>query len=85
MDISFSTSRKIDGIGSGKRWQSNVAAVWGQMAAGGGHARLSEVMSALGVPVMTKKSFMATESAVNKCWWESLENSIENLQRKKRK
>ena len=75
-EIAFSTSHKINGIGSGKRWESNVAAVWGQMATGGGHAHLSEAMSVLGVPVMTKKAFMATESAVNKCWLESLEESM---------
>ena len=71
-DIAFSTSHKIGGVGNGKRWESNLAAVWGQMASGGGHARLKEVMSVLGVPVMTKRSFIVTESAVNKCWWESL-------------
>ena len=75
-DIAFSTSHKIGGVGSGKRWESNLAAVWGQMASGGGHARLKEVMSVLGVPVMTKRSFIVTESAVNKCWWESLKESM---------
>ena len=32
--------------------------VWGQMVTGGGHAHLMTVM---GVPVMTKEAFIATE------------------------
>ena len=30
-----------------------MAAVWGQMSTGGGHAHLREAMSVLGVPTMT--------------------------------
>ncbi len=33
----------------------------GQMVVGGGHSHLEEAMSVLGVPVMTKKSFINTE------------------------
>ena len=44
-----------------------MAAVWGQMSTGGGHAHLKETMSVLGVPTMTKKAFVATESAIDKC------------------
>ena len=40
--------------------------MWGQMSTGGGHAPLSETISVLGIPVMTKKSFMATERAMGK-------------------
>ena len=76
MEIAFSTSHKVEGVGSGKRWESNVAAVWGQMSTGGGHAHLKETMSVLGVPTMTKKAFVATESAIDKCWWQSLEESM---------
>ena len=72
-------------MGSGKRWESNVAAVWGQMATGGGHARLNEVMSLLGVPVMTKKMFIATERAVSKCWWESHEDSMKQAAKEEKK
>jgi len=55
MEIAFSTSQKVEGVGSGKRWECNVAAVWGQMSTGGGHAHLKETMSTLGVPTLTKK------------------------------
>ena len=33
-------------------------------------------MSTLGVPTLTKKAFVATESAIDKCWWQSLEESM---------
>ena len=75
-DISFTTSQKIGGVGNRMRWEANVAGVWGQMATGGGHARLEEVMAMLGVPVMSKKSFVATESVLDKAWWSSLDESM---------
>ena len=37
-------------------WECNLAAVWGQLATGGGLAPLRESMSVLGVPVMTKNN-----------------------------
>ena len=46
------------------------------MATGGGFSPLQESMSILCVPVMTKKSFMATEQALGKWWWEVLEESM---------
>lgn len=46
------------------------------MATGGDHARLKEVMSVQGVSVMTKQTFIATESAIDQCWWQSLEESM---------
>ena len=33
-------------------------------------------MSVLGMPVMTKKSFVATEKALDRSWWELLEESM---------
>ena len=39
-------------------------------------AHLKETMSTLGVPTLTKKAFVATESAIDKCWWQSLEESM---------
>ena len=76
LEIAFPTSSKVNGVGSGQRWESNLAAVWGQMSTGGGHAPLTESMSLLGVPVMTKKSFMATERAIGHTWWCALEESM---------
>ena len=34
------------------------------------------MMSVLGMPVMTKKSFMATEKALDRSWREFLEESM---------
>ena len=60
-NISFATSSKVDILSNGKYWTCNVAAVWGQMATGGGFNHLEEPMSILGVPVMSKQSFITTE------------------------
>ena len=54
----------------------NLAAVWGQMSTGGGYAPLQEQMSVLGVPVMTKRSFMKTEKVLGGWWSECLEKSM---------
>ena len=49
------------GGGGDQWWECNLAAVWGQMSTGGDQGPLAEMTSVLGVPVMTKRSFMATE------------------------
>lgn len=46
-----------------------MAAVWDQLATGGGHAPLQESMSVLGILVMTKKTFSLTEREISE-WWE---------------
>lgn len=76
-EITFPTSSKVSGQGGAKRWECNLAAVWGQMSTGGGFATLRESMSALGVPVMTKKSFIETERTLGSWWWKALEESME--------
>ena len=76
LKFAFPTSPKVGGVGKGKHWECNLAAVWGQMSTGGGHAKLAETMSVLGVPVMTKKSFVATEKAVGRVWRNALEESM---------
>ena len=84
-EIEFPTSSKVNCKGSQQRWECNLAAVWGQMATGGGFSPLQESMSILGVPVMTKKSFMATERALGKWWWEVLEDSIKSAGQEERR
>ena len=74
--ISLETSPKVKGPKQYRRWECNLAAVWGQMVIGGGHSHLEESMSVLGVPVMTKKSLINTERDIG-CWWkEMLEKSM---------
>ena len=46
------------------------------MSTGGGHAPLAETVSVLGVPVLTKKSFMATRRLLVSHGGESLEESM---------
>ena len=79
MEVVFPTSSKVTdlgGGGGGQRWECNLAAVWGQMSTGGGHAPLAETVSVLGVPVLTKKSFMATRRLLVSHGGESLEESM---------
>ena len=59
--IRLETSHKVRGPNGYKRWECNLAAVWGQMATGGGHNHLQESMSVFGVPVMSKVSFVQRE------------------------
>ena len=56
--ITLETAKKVKGPRGYRRWECNLAAVWGQMATGGGHTQLQETMSTLGVPVMTKRNFV---------------------------
>ena len=42
------------------QWERNLAAVRSEMATGGRHSRLEESIGTLGVPVMSKASFIST-------------------------
>ena len=73
--MSFPTSTKVSGP-IGNQWTTNLAAVWGQMATGGGFNSLQESMSVLGVPVMSKQTFMQTEQQIGREWWATLQESM---------
>ena len=62
------TLKKVKGPRGYSRWECNLAAVWGQMSTGQGHSQLEESMSVLGVPVMTKASFISTEREIGEQW-----------------
>ena len=47
-------------MGGIKKWECHVAAVWGQMVTGGGYNKLYETIATLGVPCMSRKSFIIT-------------------------
>ena len=66
--IPLETSHKVKGPRGYRRWECNLAAVWGQMSTGGGHSKLSETMSVLGVPVMSARHFINTERDIGE-WW----------------
>ena len=74
--ISFATSKKVKGPRYISRWESNLAAVWGQMVTGGGYASLSNTMSVLGVPVMSKGSFTPTQSDIGEWWHQKLNDAM---------
>ena len=44
---------------AGQRWESNLAAVWGQLSTGGGHAPLTETMAV--------QEFLSLLSALSPC------------------
>ena len=46
------------------------------MSTGGGHALLQESMAALGIPTMTKPSFVAAEKRIGEWWSTLLEDSM---------
>jgi len=74
--IQFATSTRISSPEGNRYWTCNLAAVWGQMATGGGYNDLQESMSMLGVPVMAKKTFITTEKRIVKWWWDLLQESM---------
>ena len=47
------------------------------MATGGGFNHLQESMGVLGIPVMSKQSFVTTQQAIGKCWWDLFNESMQ--------
>ena len=70
-ELHFASSSRVQGVTGGHYWECNLAAVWGQMATGGGHAPLVGSMAVLGIPSLAKKSFIAIEKRIGD-WWRSL-------------
>ena len=64
--IPFQTSSKVHGPKGKLQWEVNLAAVWGQMATGGGHSNLCETMSIMGIPVMAPNNFIKLERRLGK-------------------
>ena len=51
--IVLEISQKVKGPKRYRRWECNLAAVWGQMSTGAGHSKLQETTGVIGVPVMS--------------------------------
>ena len=66
--IKLETSAKVKGPRGYIQWESNLAAVWGEMVTGGGHSNLEEIMSILGIPVLTKPCFINIERGIGEFW-----------------
>ena len=47
------------------------------MATGGGFNHLQESMGVLGIPVMSKQSFITAEQAIGKFWWDLFNKSMQ--------
>ena len=52
---------------------------------GGGHSKLTETMSVLGVPVLTKPCFISLESNIAECWKQSLLESMSEAGREEKR
>ena len=75
--LHLESSAKVKGSGSKKtRYAVNVGAVLGQMATGGGHARLNETAAALDMPGMSKKTFSNIEMQIGNVWESNLAYEI---------
>ena len=82
--IQFDTSLKVKGPTGYRRWECNLAAVWGQMSTGGGHSNLEGNMSVLGIPVMAKKNFIQTERCIGEWWKQQLQESMKEAGREEK-
>ena len=50
----------------------------------GGHSQLKETMSIVGVPVMTKSSFIDMERDIGEMWWKAFKQSNAEVGRRER-
>ena len=72
------SSTKIAGSkGINKRYSVNVGAVWGQMATGGGQRKLNEMMASIGIPGMSKGTFIRIETQIGNKWEDILSTEIQ--------
>lgn len=83
--IKLQTSKKVKGPRGYRRWECNLAAVWGQMSTGGGHSQLEETMSVVGVPVMTNASFVQTERDIGEVWKLELQKTMTEAGREEKR
>ena len=74
--MKLETSAKVSCPTGTKRWECNIAAVWGQMTTGGGHSKLKETLATLGIPTMSQRSFITTEREIGAWWQQQLEESM---------
>ena len=75
-EFPLKTSSRVKDVSGKHCWESNIAAVWGQISTGAGHSTLVETMAVLGIPTMTKKSFIASERKIGEWWWALLKKSM---------
>ena len=79
--ISFATSTRVSSLEGSHYWTFNLGAFWGKIVTEGGYSDLQVVISSLGVAVMVKRTFIATDKKVGKWWWDLLEESMSAAER----
>ena len=74
--FTLQSSHKVKGPKGYSQWECNLAAVWGEMVTGGGHCRIKETLGVMGVPVMTKASFINIERGIGEQWKSKLQEAM---------
>ncbi|KAI8487980.1 hypothetical protein Bbelb_344280 [Branchiostoma belcheri] len=67
---------KIKGPNRRMRHQVNMQAVWGFMSVGDGYANMNEVMSVMGIPSPSERTFIDTEHTIGEIWRKELASEI---------
>ena len=84
--FTMETSTKIAGSkGINKRYSVNVGAVWGQMATGGEQRKLNEMMASMGIPGMSKGTFIQIETQIGTKWEDILSTEIQKAGEEEKK
>ena len=65
MHFTLESSTRVNSDYMGNRWTVNVGALWGQMAAGGGSARLNESLAIDEVPGISKSVMSTVQDTVS--------------------
>lgn len=58
------------------RYGVNMAAIWGSISAGIGNDKLGEVLSTMGMPMISSHTFSKTEQKIGKWWAKILEDDM---------
>ena len=72
MSLAVEAQPKSKGPGGQMRHSINLAAVWGFMATGGGHANMNEILSVLDIPSSDKKTFLKIEEQIVSLWKQAI-------------
>ena len=74
--IRLEMSHKVMGPNGYECWESNLSTVWGQMSTSNGHNNLQDAMSVLGVPIMSKMTFIQTERDIGEMWEREMDKAV---------
>ena len=67
-----STAKRVKRTRLGKHHSINVVSVWGFVSAGGGHAKMDEILSVVSIPSIDRRNFHSTETFIPKEWRQQL-------------